>query len=87
MPIDQRVYGGTSQIVPVELTHIFIPCSAVVHPPVEPTNVTDVKIYGGDTFIGMHSQQWGVINSAVLDGQAYYDAYGTQEVILYTRLC
>ena len=61
-----EIYGGTSQSA-LE-NNIFIPCSAVI----EPTNVTDVKIYGGDTFIGMFEL---VINSAVLDGQPF--AYGT----------
>jgi hypothetical protein len=60
-----EIYGGTSQSA-LE-NNIFIPCSAVI----EPTNITDVKIYGGDTFIGMFEL---VINSTVLDGTPF--AYG-----------
>ncbi|NQY43651.1 MAG: hypothetical protein HRT87_09945, partial [Legionellales bacterium] len=52
-----EIYGGYSQSA-LE-NNVFVPCSAVI----EPTNVTNVKIFGGDTFIGMFEL---VLGNAIL---------------------
>jgi len=57
-----EIYGGYSQSA-LE-NNVFVPCSAVI----EPTNVTNVKIFGGDTFIGMFEC---VLGSAVLAGNPF----------------
>ena len=76
----KEIYGGLSDSA-VEL-NTFVPCSAVVHPPVGAT--ITFKVFGGDIFISMHEQQWGVINRNV--DKAYYDDYGTQNAI-YRYAC